>query len=301
MPPKKAAAAASKPKAVNGTKATTTKSTAKATATKAKPTKAPAKTAAKPVAKTTKTTTKAAPKAAPASRKRKPADDEDDEEPQTNGVATKRQKREPTAPSKKVTTSKRAASTEPADEPEESAPSAEPATKAPAAKKPKTVKPKVVINQAPTQLLDLYTFGGGDAGELGFAGAKGTKEIRRPRLNPYLTAEKAGVVQFSVGGMHTACLTHDNKILTWGVNDQGALGRDTTWDGGLKDIDADASDDDSDSDEGDTNPHESTPGEVDFSALEQTPVFTQVTCLDSATFALTDDGLVYGWGTFRVR
>lgn len=293
MPPKKAAAAATKSKA-------TTKSTAKATTTKSNATKAPAKTAAKPVAKATKAAAKAAPKVAPTSRKRKPADDEDDEEPKTNGAASKRQKKEPVAPSNKTTTSKRAASAQPADQPEERAPTAEPETKAPTAKKAKTVKPKVVINKAPTQLLDLYTFGGGDAGELGFAGAKGTKEIRRPRLNPYLTAEKAGVVQFSVGGMHTACLTHDNKILTWGVNDQGALGRDTTWDGGLKDIDADGSDDDSDSDDGDTNPHESTPGEVDFSALDETPIFTQVTCLDSATFALTDDGLVYGWGTFRV-
>lgn len=31
----------------------------------------------------------------------------------------------------------------------------------------------------------------------------------------------------SVDGMHTAALTCDNRILTWGVNDEGALGRNT--------------------------------------------------------------------------
>ena len=36
-----------------------------------------------------------------------------------------------------------------------------------------------------------------------------------------------GVVQIDAGGMHVVALTRDNKILTWGVNDQGALGRDT--------------------------------------------------------------------------
>ena len=101
--------------------------------------------------------------------------------------------------------------------------------------------------------------------------------------------------------MHTAVLTKDNKILTWGVNDQGALGRDTNWDGGLRDIDEDDKSDsgsDSDSDTG-VNPRESTPTEVDMSSLPEDLVWTQVVCTDSATFALTDEGHVYGWGTFR--
>ncbi|PNH58282.1 hypothetical protein VD0002_g9245 [Verticillium dahliae] len=57
--------------------------------------------------------------------------------------------------------------------------------------------------------------------------------------------------------MLTVALTADNKIITWGVNDNCALGRDTTWDEKLRDMDADCS------------------------------------------FALTETGLVYGWGTFR--
>lgn len=166
----------------------------------------------------------------------------------------------------------------------------------PRAKKAKT---KVEINHAPTEKLNVYVFGEGSSGELGLGSAKGQTEVKRPRHNPLLSPDDVGVVALSVGGMHTAALTHDNKILTWGVNDQGALGRDTTWDGGLRDLD---NADDSDSDSGSetaVNPHESTPGEVDFSGIPDDVVITQVVCTDSATFSLTSEGDVYGWGTFR--
>jgi regulator of chromosome condensation len=300
MAPKKAAGSApsksttskstaSKP-AVNGI--TTARPGPKATkTTKKAATKAPAKTAAKPAAKSTatkapaKTMTQSAPKdssikvTANTSRKRKAADEEQDE-PQVNGVkrqrtATKSATSAPAAPKRKAA-----------------------AAKAPAVKKPKK---KTIVNTAPTDRLDVYVFGEGSSGELGLGSAKGQTEVKRPRLNPNLAADTVGVVATSVGGMHAAALTHDNKILTWGVNDQAALGRNTAWDGGLRDIDDDKSDSDSDSgsDTG-VNPIESTPGLVDMSALPDDIVWTQVEATDSATFALTDDGLVYGWGTFRV-
>lgn len=301
MPPKKAATAAatSKTTAAKGDTKSAAKPKTAAKTQKPKATATAAKAAPKAASKAV--TTQSASKPTTTSKKRK-ADETDEDEPQVNGVDAKRTKKGSTPAPAKATTKKTAHTAKRAP----SAAASE--TKAPAANKtratptPRARKPKVVINERPTQLLDLYLFGGGESGELGFAGAKGTKEIKRPRLNPYLTADKAGVVQFSVGGMHTAALTHDNKILTWGVNDQGALGRDTTWDGGLKDMkdSGDDSDSDSDSDDGDINPHESTPGEVDFSAFEHVPEFTQVVASDSATFAVTDEGLVYGWGTFRV-
>lgn len=175
------------------------------------------------------------------------------------------------------------------------------AVKAPPAKKQKKI---VVINEAPTDKLNVYVFGDGTNGELGLGTGKNCAEVKRPRLNPHLNADGVGVVSVSVGGMHTAVLTQDNKILTWGVNDQGALGRNTEWEGGLRDISEDKSgDDDSDSDSdtgGGLNPKESTPGEVDLSGVPEDTVFTQLVCSDSATFALTNDGLVYGCGTFRV-
>ncbi|KAI1503463.1 regulator of chromosome condensation 1/beta-lactamase-inhibitor protein II [Biscogniauxia marginata] len=97
--------------------------------------------------------------------------------------------------------------------------------------------------------------------------------------------------------MHVVALTHDQKILTWGVNDDKALGRDTTWTGGTKDVDATS--DDGDDDDTGINPNESTPGEVDLAAFPEGTVFVQVAATDSASFVLTDEGLVYGWGTFR--
>jgi regulator of chromosome condensation len=222
----------------------------------------------------------AAAKDAPAkeSKKRKAEDDAEDE-PKVNGV--KKAKVSP-VPEDEVK-SKRAAAPNKA-----------------AVKNTKAAKPKPTINEAPTQVMGVYVCGEGSSGELGLGSAKGQTEVKRPRFNPILG--DSSVVALSVGGMHTAVLTKDNKILTWGVNDQGALGRDTTWDGGLRDID-DGNDSDSDSSDSgsqtDVNPNESTPGVVNMSGLPDDIVFTQVACTDSATFALTSAGDVYGWGTFR--
>ena len=175
------------------------------------------------------------------------------------------------------------------------------ATKSIAGKKPRVAKPKVIINHAPTQRLDVYVFGEGSSGELGLGPEKTAKDVKRPRLNPLLPADAVGVVQVAVGGMHCAALTHDNKILTWGVNDQGALGRDTQWEAPTKDIDAEDDGDSSDSDsDGGLNPFESKPTPIDMSAFPEGTVITQLAASDSATFALTDEGEVYGWGTFRV-
>ncbi|KAF2167689.1 hypothetical protein M409DRAFT_65819 [Zasmidium cellare ATCC 36951] len=179
------------------------------------------------------------------------------------------------------------------------------ADEAPAApaKKVKVITKGKVISEPPTNRLNVYVFGEGTAGELGLGTAKKAVDVKRPRLNPNLSAKDIGVVQIEAGGMHCVALTHDNKILTWGVNDQGTLGRDTEWEGGLKDMD-DAASDDSDDDEKDDNglnPKESTPGEVDWSETEiaEGTRFVQVAAGDSSSFVLTDDGKVYGWGTFR--
>ena len=229
----------------------------------------------KAAASTTKATTKSAPaEKATTSKKRKAEEDDDHEEPKAN--TSKRRKGDeesvsPEPPSKHVAT---------------------------AAKKPKVVKPKLVINHAPTQRLDIFVSGEGGQGELGLGAGKGSMNALKPRLNLHLSAADVGVVQLAAGGMHCAALTHDNKVLTWGVNDQGALGRDTHWEGGLVDIDDDKSD--TDSEEPELNPREATPAAAEFVDLPEGTTFTQVAAGDSSTFALTNEGQVYGWGTFRV-
>jgi regulator of chromosome condensation len=163
----------------------------------------------------------------------------------------------------------------------------------------KAPKPKVVINEAPKSRLHVYVCGEGSSGELGLGTAKNVIDVKRPRLNQLLSADKVGVVQIAVGGMHCVALTHSNEIFTWGVNDQGALGRDTAWEGGYKDIE-DNSDSDSDDEDSGLNPLESTPTAIPSGAFPEGTVFVEVAAADSASFALTDDGQVYGWGTFRV-
>ena len=308
MAPKKAAGPASKK---STTSKPTTNGVAESKVTKKAPSKAPAKAAAKatatsttrveakaPAKRASKATAKAATKAptktatktaskttasnkiaANTSKKRKAADDEQEEEEEHKGKAAKRAR-----------TATKSATPAPV------------ATKRKAAAKKAPAKAKTVLNTAPIQRLDVYVFGNGEQAELGLGpDPKTTRKVKRPRLHPSLDADKVGVVAVSTGGMHTAVLTHDNKILTWGVNDQGALGRDTAWEGGERDIADDKSDSDSEEEVLEPlNPYESTPGQVDVSALPSNIVWTQLACTDSATFALTDDGLVYGWGTFRV-
>jgi regulator of chromosome condensation len=166
---------------------------------------------------------------------------------------------------------------------------------------PKTRVQKVLptLQGAPTERLIILACGEGSAGELGL-GTKKSTDVKRPRINAFLDSNTVGVVQMSAGGMHCIALTHDNKILTWGVNDNAALGRDTAWEGGLVNADGD-SDSDSD-DESDTglNPQESTPAEVLTEHFPAGTVFVQVAAGDSTSFVLTNTGLVYGWGTFRV-
>lgn len=97
--------------------------------------------------------------------------------------------------------------------------------------------------------------------------------------------------------MHCVALTHDQQILTWGVNDLAALGRNTTWEAPIQDAD----DSDSDEEGGDLNPLESTPTAIPAeSFVSNVADFAQVIATNSASFVLTVDGLVYGWGTFSV-
>ncbi|KAG6013054.1 hypothetical protein E4U54_007142 [Claviceps lovelessii] len=181
---------------------------------------------------------------------------------------------------------------------EKSKPKAVPAPKKAAKKEAKPVEEPAVLNKAPTEPIAVFCFGSGECGELGL-GPKRTAALV-PKLNPALDPNdksKHHVVQLACGGMHTIVLTADNKILTWGVNDEGALGRDTTWEGGLKDMDGGASD--SEDEDGELNPHECSPIEVPSKHFAPGTVFTQVAAGDSCSFVLTASGNVYGWGAFR--
>ncbi|KAL1303381.1 hypothetical protein AAFC00_006775 [Neodothiora populina] len=310
MPPKKSAGAA--PTRVSARQAADTKPEANTKAKVAKPTTKPAATTAKSTAKAaakapakargrpkatetaTKTTTKTAAKTATkvtngtttttttTTTKKAAAATKDAPKKKAGRPAKKEASEEPEK--KPVVSRKRKATEEP-----EVAP----------AKKAKVVPKGPVINTVPKQPLNVYVFGEGSSGELGLGTAKNAIDVKRPRLNANLNADSVSVVQIAAGGMHVVALTKDNKILSWGVNDQGALGRDTAWEGGLRDMDAaEDSDSDDDSDAG-LNPKESTPTAIPSDRFPEDTVFVQVAAGDSTSFALTDDGQVWGWGTFR--
>ena len=160
----------------------------------------------------------------------------------------------------------------------------------------KKVKFQPDINEIPTEKLDVFVFGSGECGELGLGVAERESEepteAARPTRNELLDHFAGGPVQIAAGGMHCAAITCDSQIVTWGVNDKGALGRDTI---------PVANDPDNDN-EWDLNPRECIPTAVPTSSFgEDVRPFTQVVATDSATFALTANGSVYGWGQYRVR
>ena len=174
----------------------------------------------------------------------------------------------------------------------------------PTAPKPKAAprakpapKPPKVFTTTPTERLDVFAFGTGEYGELGLGPQPNAKIVKRPRLNALLPLDAVGIVAIAYGGMHGVALSHDGKVYTWGVNDLGALGRITeAKDEKLKDADADSSDSE-DEDDVPLNEDESTPKLVEF---PEGTVITRIAAGDSATIAVTNTGLVYGWGTFRV-
>ncbi|XP_058859325.1 regulator of chromosome condensation-like isoform X2 [Acipenser ruthenus] len=111
----------------------------------------------------------------------------------------------------------------------------------------------------------VLVLGQGDVGQLGL----GEDVMERKRASLVTLPEKT--VQVEAGGMHTVCLSQSGKVYTFGCNDEGALGRDTS-----------------------EESSEMVPGKVE---LEKRIV--QVSAGDSHTAALSENGVVYIWGSFR--
>ena len=115
------------------------------------------------------------------------------------------------------------------------------------------------------------TFGTGDFGILGLG--DDVDESYLPRTVGALA--EVGVTQMVCGGMHTLALTSAGVVYSWGINDEGALGRVAN-----KDVEG----------------SEETPGEVPIASGS---TVLKVTAGDSHSIALCADGCVYGWGTYR--
>lgn len=112
----------------------------------------------------------------------------------------------------------------------------------------------------------VLVIGDGVAGQLGL----GTEITEKPR--PAEVPNLTKIIDVQAGGMHTVCLTSDFKVVTFGCNDEGALGRNTS----------------------DEEGSETLPGEVELPGK-----IVQICAGDSHTAALLDTGRLYVWGTFR--
>jgi len=133
---------------------------------------------------------------------------------------------------------------------------------------------KTRLNAKPKQFRKaleglLLTYGEGDMGQLGIENVQSRK---KPAVIPDLADVK--VDQVACGGLHTCVLTNEDKVFTYGCNDEAALGRST-----------------------DDQDEEMVPAEIDLT-LPDTKVF-KITAGDSHSALLTADGRVYVWGCFR--
>lgn len=68
---------------------------------------------------------------------------------------------------------------------------------------------------------DVYTFGAGDCGQLGF-GSDGVYTAVKPKL--VLNLCGVGINLIACGGLHNVALSEDGCVHTWGCNDDGSLG-----------------------------------------------------------------------------
>ncbi|KAJ1480873.1 regulator of chromosome condensation 1/beta-lactamase-inhibitor protein II [Baffinella frigidus] len=133
--------------------------------------------------------------------------------------------------------------------------------------------------EAPAVAGTVFVFGQGDMGQLGL----GDDETEMLVPGPLPMPGGMRVTQIVCGGMHSLALTEDGKVWSWGVNDEGALGREARG-GELASI------------EGETTGSETVPERVHIPGDVK---IKYLTAGDSHSGALSETGQVFAWGVFR--
>ncbi|GAA5886774.1 hypothetical protein JCM16303_003309 [Sporobolomyces ruberrimus] len=136
----------------------------------------------------------------------------------------------------------------------------------------------------------VFVFGTGDMGQHGL-GTSTLDEIKRPRrhvnIEEFIETGKegwqGGVGELVCGGMHTLAIDQNGKVWSWGINDNAALGRQTS----KPDIEAEELESNLYPVEGLTGPNEE-----EFKAV-------RVAAGDSVSLAVSREGEVKAWGSFR--
>ncbi|RIA94469.1 regulator of chromosome condensation 1/beta-lactamase-inhibitor protein II [Glomus cerebriforme] len=142
----------------------------------------------------------------------------------------------------------------------------------------------VPIPSRPQQIGQVYAIGSNLFAQCGMGSIESSKKLDRIK-----SLEQFKIVDISAGSIHSAALTVDGKIVTWGCNDHGTLGRftETPKSEKAKEI----------LEAGNYNIGE-----------EETPTYAEgldnvnivkVVCGGNATFAISDQGHLYATGTFK--
>jgi regulator of chromosome condensation len=119
----------------------------------------------------------------------------------------------------------------------------------------------------------VWVCGSGDCGQLALG--EDVLSCTRFRRHPFFESEGHAAVALAAGGLHTLALTRDGQVYAWGCNDERALGH------GAEEFEV-----------------ARVEGLVN-SQTGQDEQIIQVACGDSISAALTAEGRIYTWGTFR--
>uniref|UniRef100_A0A182SBR7 Regulator of chromosome condensation n=1 Tax=Anopheles maculatus TaxID=74869 RepID=A0A182SBR7_9DIPT len=136
----------------------------------------------------------------------------------------------------------------------------------PAAKMQRTKRLEIPLTTLPKLSGNVLACGQGEMGQLGMG------EDIMEKTRPAIVEGLSDVVQISAGGMHNLCLTRHGTVYSFGCNDEGALGRDTSQEG----------------------------SEFEPKLIELPGLCVKISAGDSHSACLLNDGRVYAWGSFRV-
>jgi hypothetical protein len=148
---------------------------------------------------------------------------------------------------------------------------------------------RFVVPSVPPVSGQLFSFGEEIAGELGLR-QKRLNEVKVRPNEPSVVKDKDNnaidcAVAVVCGAMHSCCLTSSGKVITFGCNDDSALGRDTRM--------ADETDDSIEEDDSEEKECR-TPR-----AIAGLPEVIKMTAGDMHTCVLCKDGSVFVWGNFK--
>ena len=126
---------------------------------------------------------------------------------------------------------------------------------------------------------NIFVMGQGDMNQLGLG-----EDVTEVYVPTVLRIEGGlRVTKLALGGMHTLALTEGGVLFSWGVNDEGGLGRDAR--GGHLALQ-----------QGETQGSESVPDRV---RLPNNEIIEAISAGDSHSCAVDSKGSLFGWGCFR--